>query len=131
MSRVLVDTNIYSLAMRGDDGVVGALRRIDRIFISAVSLGELYTGFRAGRREKENREELAQFLDSPRVSLLSVDAETADFYAEILVGLKNQGKPIPTNDIWIAAAAFQHGLKLFTRDRHFRHLAGLVLFQEF
>ncbi len=129
MSRVLVDTNIYSLAMRGDDGVVGALRRIDRIFISAVSLGELYTGFRAGHREKENREELARFLDSPRVSLLSVDEETAEFYAEILIGLKNQGTPIPTNDIWIAAAAFQHGLKLFTRDRHFRHVAGLVLFQ--
>ena len=129
MSRVLVDTNIYSLAMRGDDGVVGALRRIDRIFISAVSLGELYTGFRAGHREKENREELARFLDSPRVSLLNVDAETADFYAEILIGLKNQGPPIPTNDIWIAAIAFQHGLKLFTRDRHFQHVAGLVLFQ--
>ena len=36
--------------------------------------------------------------------------------------------PIPTNDIWIAAAAYQHGLKLFTGDRHFLHVAGLVLF---
>ena len=129
MSRVLVDTNIYSLAMRGDAGVVEALRRIDRIFFSAVSLGELYTGFKAGRREKENREELARFLDSPRVTLLTIDEETAEFYAEILIGLKSQGTPIPTNDIWIAAAAFQHGLKLFTRDRHFRHVAGLVLLQ--
>ncbi len=129
MSRVLVDTNIYSLAMRGDAEIVEALRRIDRIFFSAVSLGELYTGFKAGRREGDNREELAQFLDSPRVSLLAVDEETAEFYAEILIGLKNRGTPIPTNDIWIAAAAFQHGLKLFTRDRHFHHVAGLVLFQ--
>ena len=129
MSRVLVDTNIYSLAMRGDAGVVEALRRIDRIFFSAVSLGELYTGFKAGRREKENRDELARFLDSPRVTLLTIDEETAEFYAEILIGLKSQGTPIPTNDIWIAAAAFQHGLKLFTRDRHFRHVAGLVLLQ--
>ncbi len=129
MSRVLVDTNIYSLAMRGDAEIVDALRRIDRIFFSAVSLGELYTGFRSGRRERDNREELARFLDSPRVSLLAVDEETAEFYAEILIGLKSQGTPIPTNDIWIAAVAFQHGLKLFTRDRHFRHVAGLVLFQ--
>ena len=129
MSRVLVDTNIYSLAMRGDENVVETMRRIERIFISAVSLGELYTGFRAGRRENQNRQELARFLDSPRVALVTIDAETAEFYAEILIRLKTQGPPIPTNDIWIAAAAFQHGLKLFTRDRHFRHVAGLVFFQ--
>ena len=129
MSRVLVDTNIYSLAMRGDAEIVEALRRIDRIYISAISLGMLYAGFRAGHREKENRRELGLFLDSPRVVLLTIVAETAEFYAETLIRLKSQGKPIPTNDIWIAAVAFQHGLKLFTRDRHFRHVAGLVLFQ--
>jgi tRNA(fMet)-specific endonuclease VapC len=127
MSRILVDTNIYSLAMRGDAEVVDALRRIDRIFISAVSLGELYACFRAGRREMENRQELARFLDSPRVTFLDIDDETAEFYAEALIRLKSQGTPIPTNDIWIAAVAFQHGLKLFTRDQYFRHVAGLVL----
>ena len=128
MSRVLLDTNIYSLAMRGEAGVVDALRRIDRLFISAVSLGELFTGFKAGGRESENRRELAQFLDSPRVAVLAIDDDTADFYAEILVRLRSQGTPIPTNDIWIAAVAFQHGLKLFTRDRHFRQIPGQVLF---
>jgi tRNA(fMet)-specific endonuclease VapC len=129
MSRVLVDTNIYSLAMRGDAEVVDALRRIDRIFISAVSLGELYAGFRTARREVENRQELARFLDSPRVTYLTIDDETAEFYAETLIRLKSQGTPIPTNDIWIAAVAFQHGLKLFTLDQHFRHVTGLVMFQ--
>lgn len=127
MSRVLVDTNIYSLAMRGDAEIVDIMRRIDRIFISAVSLGELYAGFRAGHREKENRRELGLFLDSPRVALLTIDVETAEFYAETLIRLKSQDTPIPTNDIWIAAVAFQLGLKLFTRDQHFRHVAGLVL----
>ncbi len=127
MSRVLVDTNIYPLAMRGDTDIVEALQRIDQIFISAISLGELYTGFRAGRRENQNRQELARFLDAPRVTLLTIDAETAEFYAEILIRLKTQGTPIPTNDIWIAAAVFQHGLKLFTRDRHFRNVTGLIL----
>lgn len=128
MSRVLVDTNIYSLAMRGEAEIVEALRRIDRIFISVISLGELFAGFRAGHREKENRQELGLFLDSPRVALLSIDEETAEFYAETLIHLKSQGTPVPTNDIWIAAVAFQHGLKLFTRDRHFQHVPGLALF---
>jgi tRNA(fMet)-specific endonuclease VapC len=127
MSRVLVDTNIYSLAMWGAPDIVATLQRIDKIFISTVSLGQLYTGFRAGRRENQNRQELARFLDAPRVTLLTIDAETAEFYAEILIRLQTQGTPIPTHDIWIAAAAFQHGLKLFTRDRHFRNVAGLIL----
>ena len=128
MSRVLVDTNIYSLAMRGEKDIVAALRRIDHLFISAVSLGELFAGFKAGGREADNRRELAVFLDSPRVEVLPVDYETADVYAEILVRLRSQGTPIPTNDIWIAAVAFQHGLKLFTRDRHFQQVPGLILF---
>lgn len=128
MSRVLVDTNIYSLAMRGEQGTVESLRRIDHLFISTVSLGELFAGFRAGAREAENRRELAVFLDSPRVSALAIDEETAEFYAETLVRLRSQGTPIPTNDIWIAATAFQHGLKLLTRDRHFQQVPGLTLF---
>ena len=128
MSRVLVDTNIYSLAMRGEADIVAALRRIDAVFISAVSLGELFAGFKAGGREAQNRRELAVFLDSPRVEVLAVDPETADCYAEILARLRAQGTPIPTNDIWIAAAAFQHGLKLFTRDRHFQQVPGLMRF---
>lgn len=128
MSRVLVDTNIYSLAMRGEEDIVAALRRIDHLFISAVSLGELFAGFKAGGREADNRRELTVFLDSPRVEVLAVDHETADVYAEILVRLRSQGTPIPTNDIWIAAVAFQYGLKLFTRDRHFQQVPGLILF---
>ena len=69
---------------------------------------------------------VAGIVQDPQ-TLLTIDAETAEFYAEILIRLKIQGTPIPTNDIWIAAAAFQHGLKLFTRDRHFRNVTGLIL----
>jgi tRNA(fMet)-specific endonuclease VapC len=55
-----------------------------------------------------------------------VDIDTADFYASILNNLKKAGTPIPTNDIWIASTAFQHGYKLFTRDKHFELIHGLV-----
>ncbi|MFN2359302.1 MAG: PIN domain-containing protein [Desulfotignum sp.] len=61
------------------------------------------------------------------VVLYPVDITTADYYAEILSSLKKAGTPIPTNDIWIAAAAFQHGLKLFTKDAHFSYVKGLVI----
>jgi len=126
MKKVLIDTNIYSLAMKGDDNVVDALRKIDLIGFSAISVGELYSGFKGGSRETGNREELNIFLDSPRVVVHTIDVETADFYASILNNLKVAGTPVPTNDIWIAAVAFQHGYKMFTKDKHFNLIPGLA-----
>ncbi len=130
MRKVLIDTNIYSLAMKGDAPVVQTLRKIDQIGFSAVSIGELFSGFKAGNRERENREELNIFLDSPRVWVHALDEETADFYATILNNLKKAGTPIPTpipnNNIWIAAVAFQHGYKLYSNDKHFQLIPGLA-----
>jgi tRNA(fMet)-specific endonuclease VapC len=90
-------------------------------------MGELLSGFKAGSKENINREELEEFLDSPRVQFYILDEDTAEFYAEILNGLKKKGKPIPTNDIWIASIALQHGLKLYSKDQHFKFVPGLVL----
>jgi tRNA(fMet)-specific endonuclease VapC len=126
MKKVLIDTNIYSLAMKGDGSIVDELRKIDLIGFAAISMGELYSGFKGGNSEERNREELNVFLDSPRVVVHAIDAETADFYASILNNLKVAGTPIPTNDIWIAAVAFQHGYKIFTKDKHFNLIPGLV-----
>ena len=128
MKKVLIDTNIYSLAMRGDDKVVAELRKIDLIGFSAISIGELFSGFKGGNRESRNKEEINIFLDSPRVVLHPIDEGTAEFYASILHDLKEAGTPIPTNDIWIAAVAFQHGYKIFSKDHHFNLIPGLVRF---
>lgn len=127
MRRLLIDTNIYSYALRGDDGVVEVLRKAEQIGFSVISIGELLSGFKGGGREQENREELENFLDSPRVVVYSVNEDTSEFYAEILNNLREIGRPVPTNDIWIAAVAFQNGLKLFTKDIHFKAIAGLSL----
>ena len=126
MKKVLIDTNIYSMAMKGDVNVVNTLRKIDRIGFSAISIGELFSGFKGGSREAGNREELNFFLDSPRVVVHPIDEGTADFYASILNNLKAAGTPIPTNDIWIAAIAFQHGYKMYSKDKHFDLIPGLL-----
>ena len=128
MKKVLIDTNIYSLAMRGNAEVVAALRKIDRIGFSAISIGELFSGFKGGNCESRNKAELNIFLDSPRVVLHPIDEGTAEFYAAILHDLREAGTPIPTNDIWIAAVAFQHGYKIFSKDNHFNLVPGLVQF---
>ena len=127
MKKLLIDTNIYSYALRGDESVVEILRETDVIGISIISIGELLAGFRIGGLEKKNRKEFEQFLDSPRVVVYHVDEDTAEFYAQILCSLGKIGKPVPTNDIWIAAVAFQNGLKLFTKDVHFQNIPGLYL----
>ena len=126
MKKVLIDTNIYSLAMKGDKAVTDVLRKIDLIGISTISIGELFSGFKAGSHEEKNKKELNVFLDSPRVIIFPIDVETADFYASILNNLKNKGTPIPTNDIWIAAVAFQNGFKLYSKDKHFNFIPGLI-----
>jgi len=127
MKRLLIDTNIYSYALKGDDEVVDVLKKAEQIGISVISIGELLSGFKGGGKEQKNREELEIFLDSPRVVVYSLDEDTSEFYAEILNNLREIGKPVPTNDIWIAAVAFQNGLKLFTKDNHFKAIAGLSL----
>ncbi len=125
MRRILIDTNIYSNAFRGDQSVIETLRKQTEIGFSVISIGELLSGFKGGNKESENKIELESFLDSPRVVIYCVDEETADLYSEILHNLRTAGTPIPTNDIWIAAIAFQHGLKLFSTDAHFQLIKGL------
>ncbi|MCK5567158.1 MAG: type II toxin-antitoxin system VapC family toxin [Actinomycetia bacterium] len=127
MKRVLIDTNIYSELLRGNQFVADLLKKPEIIAFSVISIAELLTGFKNSAREKENLEELDRFLYSPRVLVYDIDIETSEFYAKIYDELKRSGDPIPTNDLWIAALALQHGTKLFTLDKHFRKVQGLFL----
>ena len=102
------------------------MKRIDRIGISTISIGELCSGFKGGNCEEKNKNELNIFLDSPRAIIFTIDVGTADYYASILNNLKDKGTPIPTNDIWIAAVAFQNGFKLYSKDKHFNFIPGLI-----
>jgi len=127
MNKILIDTNIYSLALKGDQKTITILQHAEEIGISSISIGELLSGFKGGNREDENRRELNEFLDVPRVQIYPIDENTSEFYANTLNNLRKAGTPIPTNDIWIASVAFQHGLKLFTMNQHFRNVPGLIL----
>jgi tRNA(fMet)-specific endonuclease VapC len=95
--------------------------------VDITVIAELFTGFSLGGREKKNRVELEAFLDAPRVEVLQHDLETAEFYALIVKKLKTKGRPIPTNDIWIAANALKHGFALYSIDGHFQEIDGLLL----
>jgi tRNA(fMet)-specific endonuclease VapC len=124
--RILIDTNIYSAFKSNDHEIVRALQTVDEIHVSTTVLGELLAGFKAGSSEARNRRELEGFLNRPRIYFDSIDAGTAEFYAHVYLMLRVKGAPIPTNDIWIAASAMQHGLALYSRDRHFTVIDGLI-----
>jgi predicted nucleic acid-binding protein len=127
MKRIIIDTNFYAAFKRNEVEAVSLLQRVEYIAVNTVILGELLAGFRCGNRERENRMELEAFLDSARVDTIMLDDETAEFYAQIFSDLRQKGRPIPSNDLCLAASALQHGLALATYDEHFSYISGLIL----
>jgi tRNA(fMet)-specific endonuclease VapC len=127
MKTLALDTNAYSGFKHGKAEVVDQLERAERILVPVPVLAELRIGFRGGSREALNLDELEQFLSSPRVELCSLTEQTAILYAEIFGTLQRKGKPIPLNDIWIAASAMEHGAILLSADAHFTWIDGLLL----
>lgn len=127
MSRLTLDTPAYSAFKRGHPGVVAHLRRAEEILLPSIVLGELLAGFEVGGRARRNRDELRLFLESPRARLVSIAEETAERYAVIYASLRAMGRPIPTNDLWIAASAMEHGTELVTLDRDFRNVAQILV----
>lgn len=127
MSSLVLDTNAYAAFMAGDANMLGALQAVDRIVMSVVVMGELLAGFAAGSRRSENRRELSAFLASPRVEVSPMTTITAEFYAAVYGQLRQKGRPLPTNDLWVAAVAFEHGAPLLSLDAHFREIDGLLV----
>ena len=126
MSRFLVDTSAYSAFFRGDSATKEAIQSCDEICLNPVVIGELLAGFRKGRQRAANEKEFEEFLAAPRVKVLAIDEDTSTRYAVILLGLWSAGTPIPTNDIWIAASAMQHGLEVLTTDTHYAKVSQIV-----
>jgi tRNA(fMet)-specific endonuclease VapC len=126
MRPILIDTNAYAAFKRGDVSMLEVIQYAETLAISPIVLGELLSGFECGNKTKKNREDLQQFLQSSRIRLLSMTSDTANFYSQIYLSLKNKGKPIPTNDMWIAAQTLEHGCVLCSHDKHFKVIEGLI-----
>jgi predicted nucleic acid-binding protein len=119
---MILDTNALSAAADDDPAVIAHLARANQVAIPVIVLGES----RYGIAQSRNRATYANWLKGllNDCLLLDVNEPTTNYYAEITLELKRKGKPIPTNDIWIAALCRQHSLPLLSRDRHFDLVAG-------
>lgn len=127
MNSLMLDTSAYAAFKRGHEEATSALRKSPEILIPTIVLGELWAGFEVGSKREQNRQQLDAFLGSPRVVLAPVTGETAVRYAVIYAYLRANGRPIPTNDLWIAALAMEHGATLFTADAHFLHIPQILV----
>jgi tRNA(fMet)-specific endonuclease VapC len=123
---MIVDTNALSAAADGDPEIIAILARADQMAIPVIVLGEYRYGIAQSRNRASYESWLIGLLQDCFV--LDITEPTTQYYAEIVLELKRKGKPIPTNDLWIAALCRQHGLPLLSRDLHFDFVAGIKRF---
>jgi tRNA(fMet)-specific endonuclease VapC len=123
--KLALDTNRYTDLCRGEQEVVRQVERAESICLPFVVLAELRAGFAVGRHGRENERTLQRLLAKQGVEQLYADEGTTLVYASLFRQLREQGTPIPTNDLWIAAVVVQHNLVLYSRDQHFGHLPQL------
>ena len=120
--KIIIDTNRYRDFCAAVSEAVEKFRMAEEIYVPFIVLAELRAGFACGKLARKNEGVLEQFLNRSRVHVLFADEDTLYEYSKIYFQLRQQGMPIPTNDIWIASLATQHNLVLFSRDSHFDHL---------
>ena len=120
---MILDTNAVSALLDGDPALETVLAGADRHHLPAVTLGEYRYGLKFSR-QKRALESLLDTLEAESFPL-GVDSVTARLYADIRSELKQVERPIPENDIWIAAIARQHQLPIVSRDEHFDWISGI------
>jgi len=121
--KALLDTNIIIALLHGEAPIKERIEDFKEVFISSVALGELLYGALKSGRSEANIRLIETFADACRI--LPCNAQTAREYGKIKFELKVMGRPIPENDLWIAAIARQHKLLLLTDDKHFGHIGSL------
>jgi predicted nucleic acid-binding protein len=120
---LILDTNALSAAADREPAALEVVASAERLAVPVIVLGEYRLGIAQSRRRTDYENWLREWIAA--VTVLDIDEETTNHYAAIGLELKRSGKPIPANDLWIAALCRQHALPLVSRDRHFDLVKGL------
>jgi len=123
--KLALDTNRYVDLMRGDAEVRALVEAARTVLVPFVVVAELRAGFAVGMQGRANERFLQRFLAKAGVEVAYATDATTHHYAALFRQLRQQGTPVPTNDLWIAALVTEHGARLCTRDAHFEKLAQL------
>ena len=120
---MILDTNALSAFLDSEEGAVAAVTETLDLAIPVIVAGEFSFGIAQSRYRESYERALQQLVSECRV--LAIDIETARHYASIRLELKRVGRPIPANDVWIAALSRQHAMPILSRDSHFDFVGGL------
>jgi tRNA(fMet)-specific endonuclease VapC len=121
----ILDTNVITKFLDKDPAAISLIQKVEIPFTSSIVVGELYFAAVNSSKIDANLEKIKEALSCLEIILL--DDTVCMAYAEIKMALKKKGKPIPDNDIWIAACAFVHGLSVATFDHHFSEISQIKL----
>lgn len=121
----ILDSNIVINVFRGDAETIKIVSQLNKVYVPVIVIGELYYGANKSRQTNKKILEIEQLKQ--RVELLEVNELTSRYYGEIKDQLRQKGKPIPENDIWIAAIVKEKGLPLLTNDKHFQEVDGITI----
>jgi len=120
---ILLDTNIVIGLFGNDESILTHLSESEGVFLPSIAIGELYYGAYKSAQSENNIKRIDELVAS--ISVLICDAGTALHYGRLKKDLKEKGKPLPENDIWIAAIAKQNNLTVASRDQHFKEIDSL------
>lgn len=123
-NNVLLDTVIVAAYLNREQSIRDKIDTVN-IHLSSITIGELFYGAYKSNKIASNIQRIREIESIS--TIIVCDAITGDYYGQIKQSLKRKGRPIPENDIWIAATALQHGLTMISRDAHFSEVDGLDL----
>ncbi len=122
---IALDTSVAIRFLNGNTTITKRVLELPEIILPTVVVGELLFGAENSARPLENLSVYLDFMAACVVAPLT--RETASIYATTRLALKRKGRPIPMNDIWIAAQCLEHGWVLVTDDTDFDYVDGLLL----
>jgi tRNA(fMet)-specific endonuclease VapC len=125
MNGSILDTNVITKVLDNDPTAIRMIKKVEKLYTSTIVVGELYFAALNSARAAANLKIFREILSD--IEIIPIDDTVNMSYAEIKLGLKKKGKPIPDNDIWIAACAHAHGLSIVTFDGHFSEIGQIEL----
>ena len=111
--------------MEGKTEIITQLKEY-RFCVPVIVCGELLFGANNSTRIVQNTTNITDFINTTEV--LNVTYKVSEKYGQVRNQLKKIGRPIPENDIWIAAICLAYELPLATLDKHFSYVEGIKLF---
>jgi len=125
MTGSVIDTNVITKLLNKDPLAIALIHKIDNLYTSSIVVGELYFAAANSSKCEANLSNFKEVLSC--MEIIPIDDAVCVSYAQIKLELKRKGKPIPDNDIWIAASAEAHNLSVATFDRHFSEISQIDL----